>query len=287
MRKIILLASAAIMCFGAANEVMADSKTGDECEPGKVACGTSCINSGETCYAYDDDGRLKEIINYSEYSENTTRTVLTYENGKLTGGTQYYIGSAYPEGQSFSLYVANTEEGTYLAPETSGYAFGIVLDQNGKILREGLETRAWGGTVEDAVAYAYDGDKKTGQKRISCDGTLNGDCADAGDLLSYEYLTDDDENIIALKLGDKIVAKYNYTDAYIANRAAQKCNSTKSCTSCPGGKVLQGKECVSSCSSSFRLNDGECDRIRYTPAEAAEVLKDTDNEIIMTFKVNR
>ena len=53
------------------------------------------------------------------------------------------------------------------------------------------------------------------------------------------------------------------------------------------GKVLQGKECVSSCGASFRLNDGECDRIRYTPAEAAQYLKDTDNEIIMTFKVNR
>ena len=42
-----------------------------------------------------------------------------------------------------------------------------------------------------------------------------------------------------------------------------------------------------SCGASFKLNDGECDRIRYTPAEAAKVLKDTDNEIIMTFKVNK
>ena len=58
--------------------------------------------------------------------------------------------------------------------------------------------------------------------------------------------------------------------------------------SCTGqGMVLQGGKCVSTCGASFRLNDGECDRIRYTPAEAAQYLKDTDNEIIMTFKVNR
>ena len=56
---------------------------------------------------------------------------------------------------------------------------------------------------------------------------------------------------------------------------------------CGTGKFLQEKTCVSSCGESFKLNDGECDRIRYTPAEAAQVLQDTDNEIIMTFKVNR
>ena len=43
-----------------------------------------------------------------------------------------------------------------------------------------------------------------------------------------------------------------------------------------------------SCGENFRLNDGECDRIRYTPADAAKVLRDgNDNELIMTFKVNR
>ena len=56
----------------------------------------------------------------------------------------------------------------------------------------------------------------------------------------------------------------------------------------PDGCAKIGITGCSKCKNeSFRLNDGECDRIRYTPAEAAQVLKDTDNEIIMTFKVNR
>ncbi|MBR3501838.1 MAG: hypothetical protein IKO06_02915 [Alphaproteobacteria bacterium] len=48
-----------------------------------------------------------------------------------------------------------------------------------------------------------------------------------------------------------------------------------------------GLRCSKCKNGNFRLNDGECDRLRYTPAEAAKVLKDTDNELIMTFKVNR
>ena len=73
-----------------------------------------------------------------------------------------------------------------------------------------------------------------------------------------------------------------------ANDVTPGAGTQPTTASCTGqGKVLQGKECVASCGSSFRLNDGECDRIRYTPAEAAQYLKDTDNEIIMTFKVNR
>ena len=51
------------------------------------------------------------------------------------------------------------------------------------------------------------------------------------------------------------------------------------------GKVLQGKECVSSCGPSFKYNDGECDRVRYTPAEAAAVLHDDNTNIVtITFK---
>ncbi|MBR3501721.1 MAG: hypothetical protein IKO06_02320 [Alphaproteobacteria bacterium] len=73
-----------------------------------------------------------------------------------------------------------------------------------------------------------------------------------------------------------------------SNGACTMVPTRPTASSCSGqGMVLQGGKCVSTCGSSFRLNDGECDRIRYTPAEAAQYLKDTDNEIIMTFKVNR
>ncbi|MBR3501899.1 MAG: leucine-rich repeat domain-containing protein [Alphaproteobacteria bacterium] len=41
------------------------------------------------------------------------------------------------------------------------------------------------------------------------------------------------------------------------------------------------------CDENWKQVETWCNRIRYTPADAAEVLKDTDNELIMTFKVNR
>ena len=75
--------------------------------------------------------------------------------------------------------------------------------------------------------------------------------------------------------------------ACVAN--PERCNTfaNNTCTECNSGLIKQEGACVSGCGSSFKENDGECDRIHYTPAEAAQVLQDTDNEIIMTFKVNR
>ncbi len=43
--------------------------------------------------------------------------------------------------------------------------------------------------------------------------------------------------------------------------------------------------CTKCKNSNFKLNDGECDRLRYTPAEAAEVLhNDNTNSVTITFK---
>ena len=82
-------------------------------------------------------------------------------------------------------------------------------------------------------------------------------------------------------------------NAYPSDAAASKClNSVNKIVS--DGKLLAYPEnclrmgatgCVKCKSESFKLNDGYCDRMRYTPAEAAEVLRDDDNnEVTITFK---
>ena len=121
------------------------------------------------------------------------------------------------------------------------------------------------------------------------------DCTDNGGYLSCGSCGDE-----FVKSGTGCVAECG--NGFTANTETKQCvknsapedsstpstNAHPTAASCAGdGKVLQGKSCVAECGSSFRLNDGECDRIRYTPAEAAQYLKDTDNTIIMTFKVNR
>ena len=62
------------------------------------------------------------------------------------------------------------------------------------------------------------------------------------------------------------------------------CLKSLGLSGCKNGEVLQEGKCVTSCGENFKLNDGECDRIRYTPAEAAPLLNDDDNFVILTFK---
>jgi hypothetical protein len=54
----------------------------------------------------------------------------------------------------------------------------------------------------------------------------------------------------------------------------------------PDGCTKMGASGCTKCkNSNFKLNDGECDRLRYTPAEAAEVLTDdNNNSVTITFK---
>ena len=54
----------------------------------------------------------------------------------------------------------------------------------------------------------------------------------------------------------------------------------------PDGCTKMGASGCTKCkNSNFKLNDGECDRLRWTPAEAAEVLTDdNNNSVTITFK---
>ena len=60
------------------------------------------------------------------------------------------------------------------------------------------------------------------------------------------------------------------------------CDTTGKCCN---GYIKRGAGCVKDCGENFRPNDGECDRLRYTPAEAAAILHDDNtNEVTITFK---
>ncbi len=54
----------------------------------------------------------------------------------------------------------------------------------------------------------------------------------------------------------------------------------------PDGCTKMGASGCTKCKNeNFKLNDGECDRLRYTPAEAAEVLTDdNNNSVTITFR---
>ena len=55
---------------------------------------------------------------------------------------------------------------------------------------------------------------------------------------------------------------------------------------CPEGKIAKGDECIDAsqgCGANYKLSDGICYRVRYTPAEAAEVAGET-NTIFLYYK---
>ncbi len=67
------------------------------------------------------------------------------------------------------------------------------------------------------------------------------------------------------------------------SQVSEQATSAADCVA--SGKYWQEGKCVSSCGASFKLNDGWCDRQRYTPAEATAVLtNDNNNSVIITFK---
>ena len=69
--------------------------------------------------------------------------------------------------------------------------------------------------------------------------------------------------------------------------ALERLNDNGKLASYPDGcaSINASLDCTKCKNSNFKLNDGECDRLRWTPAEAAEVLKDDNtNSVTITFK---
>ena len=95
---------------------------------------------------------------------------------------------------------------------------------------------------------------------------------------------------------------YNKCSSHIVDEGTENAKEYVICGSCDGytksgtgcvtecgvGYLGKNGRCIPAsqgCGENFKLNDGECDRIRYTPAEAAEILKDNGNIVTITFKM--
>ena len=67
----------------------------------------------------------------------------------------------------------------------------------------------------------------------------------------------------------------------------ENCNTQEGdkCTECKVGYLEQGGSCVASCSAGYKQFENWCNKIQWTPAEAAKVLRnDNTNEVTITFK---
>lgn len=215
-------------------------------------------------YTYDDDGKLLSVNMGGGFV--FTRD----ENGKINGASSC-------AGYTSCYFDRDSNGFTITSP---GSMAAVSFDNNENLIISGTKMgrAVWTGKV---YSYTYDGTKKVSRSTLSCSYNSNISQCQNNATDSYTYVYDDYGNIVTEKIGNTIIATHSYSENYLEN---QKCSATKSCTSCAGSKVLQEKACVSTCGASFKLNDGECDRVRYTPAEAAKWLKDDDNTITITFK---
>ena len=85
---------------------------------------------------------------------------------------------------------------------------------------------------------------------------------------------------------EQCTKSYIYENGVCHKRNEYQCNSTENYYWNGSGCVYRPSNGKISCyGTSHKENDGYCDRIRYTPAEAAQVLRDEDkNEVTITFK---
>ena len=85
---------------------------------------------------------------------------------------------------------------------------------------------------------------------------------------------------------EQCTKSYIYENGICHKRNEYQCNSTENYYWNGSGCVYRPSNGKISCyGTSHKENDGYCDRIRYTPAEAAQVLRDGNtNEVTITFK---
>ena len=65
------------------------------------------------------------------------------------------------------------------------------------------------------------------------------------------------------------------------------CNNGSTCDGCHANELLKEGRCISAslgCGKGYKQNGVYCNRVRYTPGEANEVLDDENNTVVLTFK---
>jgi hypothetical protein len=65
------------------------------------------------------------------------------------------------------------------------------------------------------------------------------------------------------------------------------CDNGSTCDGCHANELLKEGRCISAslgCGKGYKQNGVYCNRVRYTPGEANEVLDDEGNTVVLTFK---
>ena len=252
----------------------------------------TCVNPGgsKAVDEYDKYGRkIKQTtygVLYGDESVIIKNEKVYDEDGNITANTQYRCQdgncsissiSEYEyyensnEKRSMTLYkCSNNTCYNYNRGDGSCTDEGFFFDKNGNVT-EGY-TGECGGTW-----YT---------KTFSCDSNKICKCDETGKILDNFG-----ENELSKPKSVRCLSSNTYADGSQCKSCpsnAESCyldDNNRMVTTCEGEYKEQNGNCVSSCGADYRDMGEWCNRIRWTPAEAAKVLRDDNtNEITITFK---
>ena len=256
MNKLILLTSVAILSFIIITESLAECKHPDSngtCKTlgEKGTCGTGCN------YTYNPDTKTVYITATGDNAKIAGSAFhgFYYENNTMPAKTFVINGAVKIGNNAFTVSseVISGAGGALILTGVEHHGFGDSATLSGTIIiPEGatFESLAFNGVTFAEDAKIYCGVEDCKQKMIdSCNS-------------SYDKARDNCLNVLNnIASSGKLLA---YPDGCTKMGAS-------GCTKCKN--------------ENFKLNDGECDRLRWTPAEAAKVLRDdNNNSVTITFK---
>jgi hypothetical protein len=249
MKKYILMAGVAMMSLGNTSESWA------ECANGTYACGSSCIANGQDCYIYNDDGKVSELI-----LNNQRKMIFNYDSG-VNVSVYSYSGAGW-DTEDTSYVVSTLEDGNNMISSTNIYNEyqALILDNKGRVIQSGeIHNGGW----RNKTTYAYDEETGAKTSRTLYNCVYGGNDGQGGYIFNctesatQDYTSDTDGNVIKEYINGELVAVNNYSDAYMAKLK-----------SCPADKFSVGGECLPK---------------RYTPAELAKVVGES-NTILLYYK---
>ena len=296
MKKIVLLTSVAVMCFGVIYKARADNTNPSG------TCGTNCnwVLDGDTLkITGGSNGEIGTMTGYGDKTINGVHGI--YDSlGNRRPWIEYKNQIKKIDIQGVANVGSRAFEGFYKVTDIklddtiktiSSYAFlstnaqTIVLPDS--ITEVDIRAFSKGDTtlptslkqliIPDSVNFIGDSAFGANNEQLqNLEIICKGDQAKCVSTLSkYKYYDSDDGTVkyIPMNLASNIsVADYNY------------CASTNfywNGDSCIREPDLSKRKCCTSCKDM----GGWCNRIRYTPAEAAELLRDDNtNEVTITFK---
>ena len=244
-----------------------------ECYPSAIVTDGSYASCGEGCTYTYDKGTLTVVADNEHY-----------ENPEIYSR---FFGKAYRENNTFS-----DENGNPINIEN------VIIDGFTKIpgdafLQSGMNISGKNGTlVLDKIDWnAFSLDTLSGNIiwRGTSVGGFNNSVTLNGNLIIEDSATvEGSQGIFYLGSEGKVFCK---TDLNKCQALLQSAGATDeliaAAESFPEGceTLNLSGSCAKCKNENFKLNDGECDRLRWTPAEAAKVLHDDNtNEVTITFK---